>query len=90
MRTKIVNFLHALHEAFVAGLVVVILIGIIGYSLYLIFTNGQYLAEGFGSALGITLLGSIVRYYKISHKLVLSLLPKRWQPSDLPTDTEVK
>jgi hypothetical protein len=73
MKEKIKRFLVALHEAFVAGLVALILLGIIGFAVYVVYSNGAAMAEGFGTALAVGLLGGVVRYFKITRKLLRGL-----------------
>jgi hypothetical protein len=53
MKEKIKKSLVALHEAFVAGLVTLILLGIIGFAVYVVYSNGAAMAEGFGAALAV-------------------------------------
>jgi cation transporter-like permease len=69
VKEKIKNSPVALHEAFVAGLVTLILLGIIGFAVYVVYSNGAAMAQGFGAALAVGLLGGVVRYFKTTRKL---------------------
>jgi hypothetical protein len=65
--------LVVLTECLLAGVTVLVLLGIIGGALWLIYTNGSSLAQGFGLALGAGVLGGAVRYFRVTRRAMHKL-----------------
>ena len=55
-------------ECLLAGVVTLVLAGIIVGALYLCWVNAGNLAQGFGLALGAGVLGGVVHYFKITRR----------------------
>jgi hypothetical protein len=60
-------------ECLLAGLVTLVLVGIIGGAVYLCYVHAGSMAEGFGLAIGAGLLGGVVRYFKASRRVLSHL-----------------
>jgi hypothetical protein len=59
-----------LGECLLAGITTLVLVGILGEAIYLIYNNAGNMAQGFGLALGAGLLGGAVRYFKVTRRLM--------------------
>ncbi len=57
-------------EAMLAGTVVVASVAALVGIGYLLYSNASALAQGFGAALAIGLLGGAARYFKLTRKLL--------------------
>ena len=57
-------------ECLLAGLMTLLLAGIIGGALYLCYAHAGSMAEGFGLAIGAGLLGGVVRYFKTTRRML--------------------
>ena len=55
-------------ECLLAGTMTLLLVGIIGGALWLVYMHAGSLAEGFGLAIGAGLLGGVVRYFKTTRR----------------------
>ena len=64
-------------ECLLAGLVTLILVGIIAGTLYLVYAHAGSMAEGFGAALAAGLLGGTVRYFNTTRLLLRRLTAGR-------------
>ena len=62
-----------LAECLLAGTVTLILLATIAGAVWLVYEHAGSLAEGFGAALAAGLLGSAVRYFKITRHLLHKL-----------------
>jgi hypothetical protein len=60
-------------ECLLAGLMTLLLVGIIGGALYLCYAHAGSMAEGFGLAIGAGLLGGVVRYFKTTRRMLSKL-----------------
>ena len=65
--------LIVLGECLLAGLVTLILAGIIAGAVYLCYVHAGSMAEGFGLAIGAGLLGGAVRYFKTTRRMLCHL-----------------
>jgi hypothetical protein len=65
--------LIVLGECLLAGLVTLILVGIIAGAVYLCYVHAGSMAEGFGLAIGAGLLGGAVRYFKTTRRMLCHL-----------------
>ena len=65
--------LIVLGECVLAGLVTLILVGIIVGAVYLCYVHAGSMAEGFGLAIGAGLLGGAVRYFKTTRRMLCHL-----------------
>ncbi len=65
--------LIVLGECLLAGLVTLILVGIIVGAVYLCYVHAGSMAEGFGLAIGAGLLGGAVRYFKTTRRMLCHL-----------------
>jgi len=62
-----------LGECLLAGVMTILLVGIIGGALYLCYAHAGSMAEGFGLAIGAGLLGGAVRYFKTTRRALSKL-----------------
>ena len=62
-----------LGECLLAGLVTVVLVGMIGGAVWLVYVHAGSMAEGFGAALAAGMLGGVVRYFKTTRRLLSRL-----------------
>ncbi len=62
--------MKTLLEAMLAGVVVIIALAALAGVGYLLYANAGALAQGFGAALAIGLLGGAARYFKLTRKLL--------------------
>jgi hypothetical protein len=62
-----------LGECLLAGFVTLLLVGVLGAAVWLIYAHAGAMAEGFGAALAAGLLGGAVRYFKTTRRLLRKL-----------------
>ncbi len=65
--------LVALGECLLAGVVTLLLVGVLVGALYLCYAHAGSMAEGFGLAIGAGLLGGVVRYFKTTRRMLSKL-----------------
>ena len=65
--------LIVLGEALLAGVVTLLLVGVLVGALYLCYAHAGSMAEGFGLAIGAGLLGGVVRYFKTTRRMLSKL-----------------
>jgi len=57
-------------ECLLAGIVTLVLLGILAGAVYLCYAHAGSMAEGFGLAIGAGLLGGVVRYFKTTRRVL--------------------
>jgi hypothetical protein len=60
-------------ECLLAGTVTLTLLCVIGGAVYLCYANAGMMAQGFGLAVGAGLLGGVVRYFKMTRRVIYHL-----------------
>jgi hypothetical protein len=65
--------LIVLGEALLAGVVTLLLVGVLAGALYLCYAHAGSMVEGFGLAIGAGLLGGVVRYFKTTRRMLSRL-----------------
>ena len=70
---KAKKVLVILGECLLAGLVTLILVGVLAGAIWLVYAHAGSLAEGFGAALAAGLLGGVIRYFTTTRRLLHKL-----------------